>query len=705
MKMKPFGLDPRRGSALLASMIVVTVLSFAAAGILSYSLNTYENSVRQALLDQAREVADSEMEYLYFGWKNVLMSRAIAIDNVDTSTPMAAYLTAGGAPSLKALQVSTGPQWSVTRAIKFQFVGQPTGDGSAEGVVNGNLIGKNYYFNAWTSATYTSAVLGTVTFRTGRHFAYSSTPLFQYAVFYQGNLELAPGGNMVVNGPISTNASAYLGSHPGYALTLTDQVAYFQDYNGAADPLSGETQLLEGSSTLSDPIYNPNPGSAQPIQTTQRQIQVTKLQTQASFIGGVSVQADMDKSVVGGVYHDAYSNLSGVADPNEIYRAVIAPPPLVPGTSTLAAEDPVVAASRMYNTAGMLVTINQDPSTGLSVHVGNSTNTAAYDADFPTIVHPGDGHVGDPAVLQQARTQILDPREYANGNTGVNMTTLDVGNLKTQLALAMVADPTLTSKYNGVVYIYDSSDNSALTPSIPADANSLNAIRIKNGASTPDYRDANNNPLGFTVVSNNGVYVQGDYNTTQITVPGVAVPVNNPTAIMGDAVTALSTGWDISKQRTDTNTFASIVAISNREPSLPAGDNDVMTINSAILTGNTPSAGTGANPLTDYNSGGAQNLVRMIEDWFPPQASDGNPLTLKLDGSLGQLFTSKYFTGHYTSNANLPIFGVDGGGHPINPVYTQPPTRDFDYDTGFKDRAPAGAPTTTGFTRGDFFFW
>jgi hypothetical protein len=693
-------MDRRQGSALLASMIVVTVLSFACAGILSYSLNTYENSVRQGVLDQAREVADGEMEYLYYGWKDRLM-HSVLPSAIATDAGMLGYETTGSQPFITALQYPVGqPQWVVTRAVTWVPVAG-TADGSAEGVVNGNLIGKNFYFTAETSASFSSAVLGTVSFHSGRHFAYSKTPLFQYAVFYQGNLELAPGSDMIVNGPVSTNGSAYLGSHSGFKLTLTDQVAYFQDYNGASDPMSGETQLLEGTSTLGDPIYNPNPGSPDPIQTTQRAIQVTHLTAQASFIGGIDVQADVNNAA----YAQAYTNLQGVVDPNEIYRAVIAPPPLVPGTTTLADEDQVVAASRMYNNAGILITITQDPLTGLSsTHVGDATNVDKYNSLFPSIVSPGTNGTGDTHSLEGVRTQILDPREYANGNTGVNVTTLNVGNFAAELAAAKAAGTSpatqLNSNYNGMVYIYDSTDNnnSTLDTLHPNLANSLNGIRLTNAATTPDYRDADNNPIGFTVVSNNGVYIQGDYNSTQITVPGVAVPVYNPTAVMGDAVTALSTNWNIAHQQTGVNTTANIEALTNREPGLPSSDNDVMSLNTAILTGNTPSAGTGANPLTDYNSGGAQNLVRMIEDWYPPQASDGHSLTLKLNGSVGQLFTSKYFTGHYTGNAPLAALGN-------NPAYTQPPTRDFVYDTGFKERAPAGSPSTTGFTRGDFFFW
>src|SRR5476651_618757 len=145
MNTKPFRMDRRQGSALLASMIVVTVLSFACAGILSYSLNTYENSVRQGVLDQAREVADGEMEYLYYGWKDRLM-HSVLPSAVAADAGMLGYETTGSQPFITALHYPAGqPQWVVTRAVTWIPV-TGTADGSAEGVVNGNLIGKNFYF-------------------------------------------------------------------------------------------------------------------------------------------------------------------------------------------------------------------------------------------------------------------------------------------------------------------------------------------------------------------------------------------------------------------------------------------------------------------------------------------------------------------------------------------------------------------------------
>jgi hypothetical protein len=138
-----------------------------------------------------------------------------------------------------------------------------------------------------------------------------------------------------------------------------------------------------------------------------------------------------------------------------------------------------------------------------------------------------------------------------------------------------------------------------------------------------------------------------------------------------------------------------IVAANNVVvPAAPVnpGTPDGMTVNAAILTGNTPSTST-------LNSGGVQNLVRMIEDWYDPNPT-GSGMALTLNGSLGQLFTSKYFTGPYLGNgvqASLPAAN--------DRIYLQPKSRNFNYDTGFKSRLPAGSPTTTNFARGDFFFW
>jgi hypothetical protein len=303
-----------------------------------------------------------------------------------------------------------------------------------------------------------------------------------------------------------------------------------------------------------------------------------------------------------------------------------------------------------------------------------------------------------------------------------------VGQLNDALQTVMVTHPdstvntagetSIANNYNGVVYIQDTTQNNVNSndPSHSGVApGTLNGILLRNGAQTPNFNDSSGNPLGFTVVSNNGVYVQGDYNTQGITVSGSPAP--NPTAIMADAVTAVSNAWTptaaytsvhlydssgnpLGRQATattypinpETNLVTNEAQANTQVAAIPsyidASPGTGMTINSAILTGNTPStSGTGS-----YNSGGVQNLVRMNEDWFD------NGLTLNLIGSLGQLFSSDYFTGPYRGNASLSAIGGDK-------IYQQPTTRNVIYDTNFSTRTPAGTPATTTFQIGPFFSW
>jgi hypothetical protein len=680
--------NPCRGSALLASLIVIVILTFAAAGVLSYSLTTYRNSVRQAILDQAKEIADSEMEYLYYSWKTSLLAGS-AVANISCVNPTTLAPNANsplvlngvcGTDSVTPVTPFSAAEadWTITRTVDFNPIAG-TSDGSAQGLLQGTLeTGRNYYFSAYTVASIVNPVLGPIQYHSGRHFVFSSTSLFQFAVFYQGNLEIAAGGNMVIQGPVSTNASAYMGSQPGYQLTIADTVYYFQDYNGASDPLSGETDRLEGVGALNDPIYNPNPLAAPPgNQVAQRADQVVKLASQTSFIGGVDVANDI------ATYPTAYTNPQGVVDPNEVYRAVIAPPPLDSFGNRIP-EDQVVAAARMYNRAGLLITINQPAAGALTVHFGYSSSTdptavSAYDALFaPYLTNIIPQMAAMPTPI---RTQAVDKREEVNGTPNIELTTLDVGQLNTALATIIPSVPTFQAAYNGLVYIYDNTVNSAV--GLPA--GDLNAVLIQNATTTPNFPDQNGNPLGFSIASNNGVFVQGDFNTTQITVSSGLI--NNPTAIMADAVTAVSQAWSPAESSLPIASRQSIASAATAADGVnPAstGTPSGMTVNAAILTGNTPSTLT-------TNSGGVQNLVRMEEDWWTPQ------LTLTLNGSLGQLFVSDYFRGDYVGNSFQASIG--------DRVYIQPATRNMDYDTGFKTRSPNSTPTTTSFTRGDFFFW
>ena len=659
------------GSTLLASMIVIILLSVAAAGVLSYSSTNYRNSLRQALLDQAKDLAESEMQYLYFSWKTALLQ------NQTFSTVAGALVTSGISSSSTGTPTSTGAPfptnmqslhnattWTVGRSLTFNAIPNTT-DGGATGIVpNTKTTGHNYYYSAYTSATITDPVVGSVTFHAGRHFVFSSTSLFQYAIFYQGDLELAAGSNMTINGPLLTNGNAYIASQAADTVVIQDKIYYHGTYNGSADAftsgsdLNGTETFREpglSSSGLVAPIFNPDPTSAAPSdQNAQRALQVVQNQVTSSFLGGVNPGTDIAE------YPDAYKDLSGTPNANEVYRAVIAPPPTA-NDGSLISEDPVVAAARMYNRAGLLITVNQsnlsDPST-ITVHIGNSSNPSLYDNKFSAYMA---------SIVPSKRLAITDKRE----NGTINVTTLDVGALNTALTTLVASDTTIASAYNGVVYMYDNTNGGV-----------GNGILVKNASTTPNFSDSSGNPMGFTVASNNGVYVQGDFNTTPITIGGTSGQTN-PSAILGDAITALSEGWQPANSALPyQNRQATASTTTNALANGTDGTHGGLTINAAILTGNTPTNGT------LVSSGGAQNLVRYLEDWWDPN------LEVKLNGSIGQLFTSKYFTGAYTGL-------MANGDH----VYYQPRVRNLNYDSSLASRPPALSPKTTSFSLGDYFFW
>jgi Tfp pilus assembly protein PilX len=176
---------------------------------------------------------------------------------------------------------------------------------------------------------------------------------------------------------------------------------------------------------------------------------------------------------------------------------------------------------------------------------------------------------------------------------------------------------------------------------------------------------------GFTVASENPVYVLGDYNAN--TAAGGWIDAGHAAAgILADSVTLLSNpvasvssatpGWN------DEKDMANPTALTNRNSTntsyrvaIAAGKN---------LTFPNP---TGANSADWGTDGGVHNFLRYIEDW-----SGGS---LFYTGSLVSLYTSQYATGTFKCCAT---------------VYS-PPTRNYTFDSLFLNPAdlPPGTPRFT----------
>jgi hypothetical protein len=155
------------------------------------------------------------------------------------------------------------------------------------------------------------------------------------------------------------------------------------------------------------------------------------------------------------------------------------------------------------------------------------------------------------------------------------------------------------------------------------------AVRLVNGAELP--------PQGLTVVTDNPLYIKGDYNTVN----------KKPASVMCDAINILSNNW------LDEHSSG---GLNQRLASYTE-------VNVAIVAGNTVTVDG------QYN-GGVENMLRFLEKW------DG--VTLRYHGSLVAAWNSEIATGDW----------LYGGFH-----YTAP-NRDWSYDTDLGDpgKAPPGVP-------------
>lgn len=213
-------------------------------------------------------------------------------------------------------------------------------------------------------------------------------------------------------------------------------------------------------------------------------------------------------------------------------------------------------------------------------------------------------------------------------------------------------------------------------------------IRLMNGTVLPGVYDSvtASNTRGFTVASENGIYVKGNYNATGASAPPAQgntpfnqyFPVNTathiPASIVADAVTILSNGWNDAQSFTSPYNRANRVATATQ-------------MRFALITGDTISTrqnavNQGSSVNGQNENGGVHNFKRFLEIW--------TNVRLDYSGSLINLFNSRNNNGSFKC---------------CNTVYN-PPIRNWVFDSTFLDpaRIPPGTPffqyvQTTGFER------
>jgi hypothetical protein len=307
---------------------------------------------------------------------------------------------------------------------------------------------------------------------------------------------------------------------------------------------------------------------------------------------------------------------------NDGYREVVE----VPGSGNDA-----LSSQRFYNQAYMRIIV--DTSGNYTYY--NSAGTQCTSVSANTT---------DKQIFNTLNSALGKNESFTDNREGfaVKTTSMDINKITNDVNAAKLPN------FNGVIYFSD--QRATQTGGAPG-----YSLRIKNATAIPGGAVTVPSGVtpGLTIATDNPVYIWGSFNTgtnppsdaaasPDSTQPTSASYTRQPAAIIGDSVTLLSNNW------TDGN---STKALSSRTATNT-------TINAAIVAGDVPTA-------NGNYSGGAENLVRLLEDWT------GKRFTYY--GSMVEIYHSRQGIGTW-GKAN---------------VYN-PPAEYFYYDSNFQSTSPPG---------------
>ncbi|MBN8549256.1 MAG: hypothetical protein J0M12_08085 [Deltaproteobacteria bacterium] len=379
-------------------------------------------------------------------------------------------------------------------------------------------------------------------------------PLFQFAAFYNKDLEILPGPTMTLNGPVHTNGDLYLNTDNGSpGLTIQGQVSTAGDlYRGR------KNQNLCNSNPVK--IYDPTNAVAL-IPSCSTRVKPTAAQI---------------------------TPYNGMIQTKVAQVEVPAPEVLDPTPGQVYWSHADLRLVLRLNSSGNPDTTNS--STAVEVrNADDSVNVAATNSLDDDTTNCS-GTAGSP----------FNNRAVANTNTFYN---------NREGKLIRMLDVDLSALFNCLKrtnwfstgkLLDDSTDGGLvfhLTVKGPNSASAANnyGVRVRNGGELRSNVSGAPTIKGLTIVSDQAVYVQGNYNSVN----------KKPAAFLSDAVNLLSNAFS------DANSYA---GGSPRALSYRIASNT--TYNTAFLSGTDTTGGIeGAGGQNGAYNGGLENYPRLHEDW------------------------------------------------------------------------------------------
>jgi hypothetical protein len=552
---------------------------------------------------------------------------------------------------------------------------------------NEGLTAQEYRYNvisvAQDSQGKPSAILGL-------KFKSRLIPLFQFAAFYDQDMDTSLPPNMTLSGPVHSNNDLYLNAFGN--LKIKGQVTTANKlYRGLKneDKCSGNVNIDDakpaprnfGSAPCSGGRTEFNAAAVAPWKGKIRVgVQTLKPPPPDDFdatenklywkSADLRLVLDLDSNSIQ-IRNNDNSSDSGFSA--QLNGSLCAPPTTLAAAANIGDTSLTVASSPPNLKQGDIITLGSDPLSKLG-STGNSyvvANTYTLSATTIPLTQPLTAPFTAGAELRKPVVSFSDKtfrnyREKRGGATGVDaytkiqMLNVDMRGLL-GCAKVLMGNKTLDEdSEGGLVWFF-----TVKGPDSTKSANDY-GIRVYNGQDlvTPVDPVAKETPKGLTIVSDQAVYMRGDYNCgSACTAASFEAPANDgqriPAAVMADTINVLSNNWSLDDLTSINNIY------------LAGRTTTETTINAAFLAGIDITGGVnrGGKDLNDNTGGGLNNYPRFHEDWT------GTPFNYL--GSLVSLSAPKRVNG---------IFCGSGGTNPSCNIYN-PPTRNWSYDLRFNNAA------------------
>ncbi len=464
----------KEGYALLITIVFIGIALLLLGSVMDWSSATARQTERNNLFSMSTGAAEGATERV--------MAQMMRDFYFQSFKSAASYMSVGLLPNTTGwpAQYSFGNPFN---SDNFTYVAVAPNEWGYTTLFGANYAGLHAYVAQCTVAATATTVNQPydISASVQQQFQLAAIPIFQYAVFYNLDMEIDPGANMTLTGPVFSNGGIW---------TDSEYLNYLSSVEAAGTI----------STNLADPYATGKNGSG-----------LSTFATNYPPTSGVSTLS---------------LPVGTTNDPTAV-RALLNLPP--------AGTDPYSSTGQLYFADEANLIVSNSPSGTVSAYFQDTNNlqpVTYITPDVKQIITQGSG-ANTTYKTNYSYSFVTNASfyDYREGKT-VQALQLNVGALNTWINSTNGSSYNAqlnndTGHYIDSVYVYNSAPGSSTT---------LPSVRVANGSTLPSQ--------GLTVVTPDPLYVLGNYNANGSSLNNGTNVVNTaPAALIADSITVLSPNW------------------------------------------------------------------------------------------------------------------------------------------------------------------